>query len=370
LMSELSTWQGKDKEFLWAVPYRGLVKTKKDGSRKRYLSETFAFAESQKSMVIDKIGRAWVVQPKGISIGGGKTWEFHETTDESGETLLGLAQCDKHMILISLLGKARDPKNPLTLKIKKATVIESAEANPDLPIKLKFGEIEKIDWTDQGFRDGTPIISEAICTKSGNLYASLFWNQGRTVVGIGALYITADHKKAQVWEGRQGVDGEDKSEIPVLPEGTINGMAFDDNETVYLATNAGLAVVKMLDNQKREVIIFDEASMSTEIINDVALDEVNGKIWLATDRGLGFIEGVRFTLQIVSKKSASAVFFDHEKRLWAAFQDIVQVGSADNFKSFVIPPTVKVGTIQHIEVLKNGNIWFATTQGLYFYNAN
>jgi ligand-binding sensor domain-containing protein len=109
--------------------------------------------------------------------------------------------------------------------------------------------------------------------------------------------------------------------------------------------------------------------MTTEIINDVAIDSLRERIWLATDRGLGYIDmkDARFKLETVSKKSASAVYIDQSKKLWTAFQDIIQYGEPGSYSSFFIPPTVKIGTIQQMEVLQNGNIWFATTQGLYFY---
>ena len=391
---QLTTWasmsnrfgeraSSKDLTLSWALPHLGVILRSGDQAerRQRLLSKSFAALSPYSPYILNADGHLLISQPDGLWVGDGEEWQFESSHKDSG-ALLGVVRCPAGEYMIALdtpTQEVTEEDDPHKHVVDPKLYLQVWRRGASKPIAL-------IDWTEASYRRGKPSLGSITCDSQGSIYAALFWGEGQPrEIGAGVLHLPHSDQgylSAEVWETRQGYDGEEAlSETPLLPGFMVNRISTDPQNRVFIATNSGLAQVssqrqvKKLDSTKEvkkepkpTVSIFgEESGWPTDFINDLSFDQ-GGRLWIATDRGLEEKLGGRLKLHIRSPASAVTTH-PRTGHVWVAFQDRVWYSEGDSIKSWSkvsLRGGFDVGLIRTLLVRSNGGLWMATTTGLFY----
>ena len=192
-----------------------------------------------------------------------------------------------------------------------------------------------------------------------------------------------DYKRetTEVWERRQGYDGEEEfTKTPLLPHSVFNAMQTLGEDHLYLATNSGLAIIDFSEQEvNKQLNILDETKgWSTEFINDICHEKLGpdssspDRIWLATPQGLVRLANDQLKLRIAGMTTALGMR-KRDHSLWVAFKNQVWVGRGQIEKSWdKLKMTIKdrVGIIIHLFPRDDGGLWVVSTEGVFFHKGS
>lgn len=266
---------------------------------------------------------------------------------------------------------------------------EQSRETSSIPFKLSLevwshrtGEPQVvIDWSAQTFRQGQASLGEVICSDQGKIYANLFWGPRPRRSGVGLLMIDYKRETTEVWERRQGYDGEEEfTKTPLLPHSVFNAMQTLGEDHLYLATNSGLAIIDFSEQEvNKQLNILDETKgWSTEFINDICHEKLGpdssspDRIWLATPQGLVRLANDQLKLRIAGMTTALGMR-KRDHSLWVAFKNQVWVGRGQIEKSWdKLKMTIKdrVGIIIHLFPRDDGGLWVVSTEGVFFHKGS
>lgn len=232
------------------------------------------------------------------------------------------------------------------------------------------------DLSAQTFREGLPSLGEVSCSRSGDLiFANLFWSQGRPrMLGVGLLVIDLKAKQAEVWERRQGYDGEeDISPTPLLPHSVFNSITPFDQDHVYISTDSGLAFANPRASKRMDKLkVWDEASgWATEFFSGLTVQlgkDQRKRIWVATPRGLAeLIEG---RLRLWIKGMTTAVSTGKDEALWVSIGGQLWRGEGEgdlswSRASFQSELGDDVGTVSRLFPRPDGGIYIITNEATF-----
>jgi len=361
---------GAEPLLAWARPHLGVVtRAGADGARRqRLVSESFAARSDMRPYLLDAAGALWVPHAGGAWVQGqgAPGWSFVAAPEGAGRAL-GVALC---------------PGGPLFVTSRRLAPAARADAAPELKLLVELwapgaaAPAASLDWSAAAFRPGEPKLGDVVCDPQGAVSAALFWGPGDISAGVGLLHIPASRDRVEVWEHRQGYDGEEAlSKTPLLPSFTVNALVARPDGGLFVATHSGLAdvgpPVAGAPSSARVVTVHSEASnWPTDLMTDLALG-TDGRLWIATDRGVLLLPpGEARPRPVRPFAAVSAIALTPgTQEVWAAFQDKLLVGDGtfEGWSRVHLTVDFAVGVIRRVLPLGaagEGAVWLATQGGL------
>ena len=329
--------------------------------RKRFSSYSFGTPDDFRGYVMTATGQLIVPDQNGILVGDGQKFAFRPAPQPHDDFLAAVA-CPDHLIFITArYGKPNQtpPQPKLMIDVWRAH---------------EFKPFLSIDWSSATFRRGRPSLGESVCSKSGEIYASLFWSTGQPrSIGVGVFHLSLKQKKIEMWEKREGYDGEEEvTPTPLLPDFNINDLDLDQKETLWLSTNSGLVhVIPSKDPKvKAKVKTYGEATgWHTELINDLSFskgtENQKQETWLATHIGLEHV--IHHKLKYYIRSYASAVAHHPQTQdVWVGFRQQIYYGQPGDWTRFPLKGILKRGVIRKLIFQPQGGLWLITDRGIFF----
>ena len=228
--------------------------------------------------------------------------------------------------------------------------------------RIVLGEIKAGEWTDTGTTIATPgrdpEVGFARFSPSGLLWLGLRYRDdsgelrpyGVALVDIPLGVVVYHHASADASEAAKGVLA-----IPI----DVAGVDFLSDDEAWLATTQGAAQVK-----GEKVVVYSEADgLKSEILHGVACS-AGGMVYVAAGQGVGTFDGERWDYPRALELSVNDIEIAPDGRLWMATDRGLAVYDGARVRRLDARRGLVENRIQNVAIDQYGRVWLRGTQSL------
>ncbi|MCS6912078.1 MAG: hypothetical protein RMK29_20495 [Myxococcales bacterium] len=284
-----------------------------------------------------------------VATGGTKAWRFD---GQSFEVTMVDPEKGSHVLAV-----VRDPSGAVLALHRGPTskAVRISRVGPQ-------GRWTPIGMTSLEVPMGVPDISFAAFSPRGRLWVGLrYTDRDQDLRDFGAAEVSVDDGKVIYHRQKPKGAASNVTEGAPLPTDVV-AVTFRGPDEIWFASKSG--AVRLLDGKVK--VFTENDGLESELIHDV-VEGLAGTIWVATSRGIGIYDGVRWTFPQTGhlNRRCSALARDPEGRIWVGSDHGVMEVIDENRRHFIGTRTGLLDDrVLNLSVDLRGRIWVLTEKGI------